>query len=55
MNGIHYGGSLDKLARTGDLRKEARQSDNLSDQAARALQTIGLRMSNGQVIFWIVG
>jgi hypothetical protein len=46
MTGIHYGGALDKLARTGDLRKETRQSDNLTDAAGRALQSI--RQANGQ-------
>jgi hypothetical protein len=40
MSGIQYGGALDKLARTGDLRKETRQSDNLTDAAGRALQSI---------------
>jgi hypothetical protein len=40
MTGIQYGGTFDKLARSSDLRKETRQSDNLSDAEARSLQTI---------------
>jgi hypothetical protein len=32
--------NLDKLYHTGDLRKETRQSDNLSDAAARILEGI---------------
>jgi hypothetical protein len=37
---LYHGGGLDKLARTGDLRKQTAQSDNLSDAAARAMQGI---------------
>jgi hypothetical protein len=40
MNGLYSGGTLDKLQRPCDLRKDTRQSDNLSNAAARALQTI---------------
>jgi len=40
MTRLQYG-TLDKLAKPADLRKDGtRQSDNLTDQAARALQTI---------------
>jgi hypothetical protein len=40
MNGIHYGGSLGKVAQPSDLDKESRQSDTLNDAVASALQPL---------------